>query len=746
MKKLLTLALGLATLAVLASAAPQGTTPWLNRDLPGGVGDYETASDHLKIQCRFKATGEAITEGVPVGYHCNIKEGGWCKNNDPAGLRCQDMEVMFSWAGGATPWLNRDQPGGVGDYETARDHLKIQCRFKATGNAITDGAPVGYHCNIPDGGWCKNNDPAGLKCEDMEVMFSWAKVAPLTTAGAYYRIDPKDPMAKKACTVKGGVISTQDGQKICAVQTKAVTQLTPFKCPSGTCTYQIPPNAVQLDIELWAGGGGGGPGGYASGNDYGGGGGGGGGFGNYYFESIFPGSDPNTFQPGTFLTLTAGSGGTPGKAATVSAKSSNGGSGSASSVSGQHLSIAVSGGLGGSRGGNASNSSSGVTPSWGNGWGSGGSGGKDAGGGGGGGRGINQCHGADGGAVQSQYQAGAGGIGSLTATHSGCPGYAWGPGIIACVDVSGNQSKGGDGGKGGDNGVQGTQGQNGTCGGGGGGGGGSGSKLKKQDQYNPSRGGGDGGSGGDGGIVIYAFVSDTSFVPGSVTFSSNGTFYVFPGTTKLTIEAWGGGGGGGGGHASQGNGNHTGYGGSGGGAGGYQKNILNIPADIAAGSLLTVQIGAAGSGATGQSIAKPYPYYAPKGSSGGASKVTVPNGSAIVNLINVGGGAGGGGGTESPVNIPGGTGGSGNCTNTGSSAGWGIGGSSGGNACSGGSGGAGAADPGCSSGGRNGDAGDSPGAGGGGGSGGRTCGLFDGRHRGGNGGNGGKGQVKISWQ
>jgi hypothetical protein len=154
-------------------AAPSDSTLWLNRDQPGGVGDYETTKDHLKIECRFKATGNAITEGAPVGYHCNIKEGGWCKNNDPAGLKCQDMEVIFSWAGGATPWFNRDLPSGVGDYETIKDLLKVSCRFKATGNAITEGAPVGYHCNIPDGGWCKNDDPAGLRCNDMEVMFSW---------------------------------------------------------------------------------------------------------------------------------------------------------------------------------------------------------------------------------------------------------------------------------------------------------------------------------------------------------------------------------------------------------------------------------------------------------------------------------------------------------------------------------------------------------------------------------------------
>ena len=173
MKKLLTLALGLVTLAVLTGAAFAGSTPWFNRDQPGGVGDYETTRDLLKVACRFKANGTPITEGAPVGYHCNIKEGGYCKNNDPAGVKCQDMEVMFSWAGGATPWLNRDLPSGVGDYETIKDHLKISCRFKANGSPITEGAPGGYHCNVPDGGYCKNNDPTGLSCKDMEVKFSW---------------------------------------------------------------------------------------------------------------------------------------------------------------------------------------------------------------------------------------------------------------------------------------------------------------------------------------------------------------------------------------------------------------------------------------------------------------------------------------------------------------------------------------------------------------------------------------------
>ncbi|HEY5837814.1 MAG TPA: hypothetical protein VIT19_02185 [Pyrinomonadaceae bacterium] len=173
MKKLLTLALGLVALTVFTGAVLAGATPWLDRDNPSGVGDYETTSDLLKVSCRFKATGQPVTQGNPVGYHCNIKEGGWCKNNNPAGLGCKDLEVMFSWAGGATPWLDRDNPSGVGDYETIKDLLQVSCRFKATGQPVTQGNPVGYHCNIPEGGWCKNNNPAGLSCKDMEVMFSW---------------------------------------------------------------------------------------------------------------------------------------------------------------------------------------------------------------------------------------------------------------------------------------------------------------------------------------------------------------------------------------------------------------------------------------------------------------------------------------------------------------------------------------------------------------------------------------------
>ena len=93
----LTLASGLVTLALAAGAAQAGETPWLDRDRPSGVGEYETTKDLLKIECRFKETKAPVTQGSPAGYHCNVTEGGWCKNNDPAGLHCKDMEVRYKW-------------------------------------------------------------------------------------------------------------------------------------------------------------------------------------------------------------------------------------------------------------------------------------------------------------------------------------------------------------------------------------------------------------------------------------------------------------------------------------------------------------------------------------------------------------------------------------------------------------------------------------------------------------------------
>ncbi|MEZ5479051.1 MAG: hypothetical protein R3E95_16690 [Thiolinea sp.] len=109
-------------------------TPWFDRDNPSGVGDYETTSALLKIECRFKDNHQNITDNSHAGYHCNIEKGGWCKNNVPLGNKCKDIEVRFHYYnGGATSWLDRDNPSGVGDYETIVDLLKPQCKFVSGG-------------------------------------------------------------------------------------------------------------------------------------------------------------------------------------------------------------------------------------------------------------------------------------------------------------------------------------------------------------------------------------------------------------------------------------------------------------------------------------------------------------------------------------------------------------------------------------------------------------------------------------
>src|SRR5688500_10932692 len=105
-------------------SALAGSTPWFDRDDTSGVGDFESTQDLLTIKCRMKAGGAAITTGSPAGYNCGSPKGAWCTNaqTSPANT-CKDMEVQYSWvagagwAAGSTPWLDRDNPGGVGDFE-----------------------------------------------------------------------------------------------------------------------------------------------------------------------------------------------------------------------------------------------------------------------------------------------------------------------------------------------------------------------------------------------------------------------------------------------------------------------------------------------------------------------------------------------------------------------------------------------------------------------------------------------------
>jgi Mucin-2 protein WxxW repeating region len=192
MKNLLTHTALALSVSFGSAAFAAGLTPWLDRDTPTGVGEFETTKDHLKITCRIKEgkkghhpPHQQVTTGNPVGYVCDMAQGGGiCRNSQTMPVNtCQDMEVMFSWPAsrpgippypaGHTAWLDRDNPSGTGDWETTKDLLKIKCQFKATGVQVTTGSPAGYTCDVPTGGLCKNGAPPGTKCQDLRVQYSW---------------------------------------------------------------------------------------------------------------------------------------------------------------------------------------------------------------------------------------------------------------------------------------------------------------------------------------------------------------------------------------------------------------------------------------------------------------------------------------------------------------------------------------------------------------------------------------------
>jgi hypothetical protein len=129
-----------------------------------------------------------------------------------------------------------------------------------------------------------------------------------------------------------------------------------------------------------------------------------------------------------------------------------------------------------------------------------------------------------------------------------------------------------------------------------------------------------GGSGGAG----------TNFIPNMQLFSTNGTFIVPAGVTRILVEMWGGGGGGGGNNTDDSMGFVNSYlqGGGGGGGSSYSKAILTVTP----GSSYPVTVGQAGSGGIANALGG-------TGGNGGSSSVG--------NLISAAGGNGGGNGNDS---------------------------------------------------------------------------------------------------
>ncbi len=83
--------------------APPVWTSWLNRDAPGGAGDYETRADFtpvpcngvmpLTMQCQTLAGVDWSQTGET--YSCSLPTGGVCKNADQPDGMCQDYQVRF---------------------------------------------------------------------------------------------------------------------------------------------------------------------------------------------------------------------------------------------------------------------------------------------------------------------------------------------------------------------------------------------------------------------------------------------------------------------------------------------------------------------------------------------------------------------------------------------------------------------------------------------------------------------------
>lgn len=84
-----------------------------------------------------------------------------------------------------TPWFDRDNPSGNGDYEMLADlvakgqvcgeQIDIQCR--TTSGTPWDQTGQPYHCALPAGGYCQNSDQPQTtislkpKCQDYEVRY-----------------------------------------------------------------------------------------------------------------------------------------------------------------------------------------------------------------------------------------------------------------------------------------------------------------------------------------------------------------------------------------------------------------------------------------------------------------------------------------------------------------------------------------------------------------------------------------------
>ncbi len=169
---------GVTAFLALALAAPAlaGTTPWFDRDNPGGSGDWENLAGLVtKVECAFVANGQS-TVGK-AGYTCDVPGGSICRNT--AAMQCEDAQVRYTFndlRGNTfvTPWLDRDDPSGDGDWENPSALFQVECKFTASGAPVVTGGA--YFCGSPDsrvGGIGITAKNGGKPVENITVRFSF---------------------------------------------------------------------------------------------------------------------------------------------------------------------------------------------------------------------------------------------------------------------------------------------------------------------------------------------------------------------------------------------------------------------------------------------------------------------------------------------------------------------------------------------------------------------------------------------
>jgi len=175
------LSFGMANVT-LVNHPPVVWTGWYDRDDASGVGDFETLVDltgvcanPVAIDCStvgnvdWTDTGETVT--------CDPAIGLTCVNANQGDGYCLDYKVRFACPGTWTAWLNRDYPGGVGDFETLVNFTGICANpiavdAKTSTDIYWTETDETLTCRPDYGLSCVNADQDDLYCLNYNVRFA----------------------------------------------------------------------------------------------------------------------------------------------------------------------------------------------------------------------------------------------------------------------------------------------------------------------------------------------------------------------------------------------------------------------------------------------------------------------------------------------------------------------------------------------------------------------------------------------